>query len=461
MGIPTQILGLIASLGLLVFVHELGHFFFARLFKTRVEKFYLFFNPGFSILRMKKVNGKREFSFFSKSSPESWADYPESTEWGLGWLPLGGYCSISGMVDETKTADSLGEEPQPWEYRFKPTWQRFFIIVGGVLFNFVSAIILYVTIFFSWGDTYLPIENAKYGFQFSETAQKIGFKNGDKILMIDTIKPLDLRDFSIKVLVDNIREVTVQRDTQIVKIVVPKEFARNVVGDGKGAFANYQFPFVVAELVDNMPAKAAGLEVNDSVIAINGVSTLSYFDYQETFTKNPEKPIQLTVIRAGKEVEVTVTPNKEGKVGVYPTNPANYFETKTTYYNFFQSIPKGLSFGVEQLGTYIKQFKLVFTKEGASQIGGFGSIGKMFPKEWDWTRFWENTAFLAIILAFMNILPIPALDGGYILFILIEMITRRKPSDKFIGYANYIGFALLLLLLLYANGMDIIRGFFK
>jgi len=460
MGIPTQVLGLLASLGLLVFVHELGHFFFARLFKTRVEKFYLFFNPGFSILRMKKINGKREFSFFSKSSPESWADYPESTEWGLGWLPLGGYCSISGMVDETKSADSLGEEPQPWEYRSKPAWQRFFIIVGGVLFNFVSAIILYVAIFFTWGDSYLPIENAKYGFKFSETAQKIGFQNGDKILMIDTIKPVDLSDFSIKVLVDNVKEITVLRDTQLFKIAVPSDFARKVVGEGKG-IATYQFPFVIGSVVKDTPAEKAGFQSGDSLIAFNQTPMNYFTDYQDSLNQYKEKPITIRVVRSGMVKDLHVIPNKDGKLGVSPVDPVNYFETKTTYYNFFQSIPKGLSFGVEQLGTYIKQFKLVFTKEGASQIGGFGSIGKMFPQEWDWIRFWENTAFLAIILAFMNILPIPALDGGYILFILIEMITRRKPSDKFIGYANYIGFALLLLLLLYANGMDIIRGFFK
>lgn len=461
MGIPTQVLGLLASLAILVLVHELGHFFFARLFKTRVEKFYLFFNPGFSILRMKKIDGKREYSFFSKESPEHWDEYPESTEWGIGWLPLGGYCSIAGMVDETKTADSMGEEPQPWEYRSKPAWQRFFIIIGGVLFNFISALIVYIVIFQSWGETYIPLENAKYGYKFTEVAQNIGFRNGDKIISVDGKMPKDLTEFSLSLLIDNAKVVKVNRHDSIVNISIPKAFGKNVVGEGKGMFATYQFPFVISELVDKMPAKNAGLQVGDSVIALNGITTISYYDYTEAFENNPEKTLKLTVVRGDSTIELAVTPNIDGKVGLSPLEPFKFIETETDYYNIIQSIPKGINFGIEQLGMYVKQFKLVFTKEGASQIGGFGSIGKMFPKSWDWERFWENTALLAIILAFMNILPIPALDGGYILFILIEMITRRKPSDKFIGYANTVGFALLILLLLYANGMDIFRGFFK
>jgi len=461
MGIPTQILGLLASLAILVFVHELGHFFFARLFKTRVEKFYLFFNIGFSVIRMKKINGKREFSFFSKESPESWGNYPESTEWGLGWLPLGGYCSIAGMVDETKSADSLGEEPQPWEFRSKPTWQRFLIIVGGVLFNFISAILLYVTIFYTWGETYIPLENAKYGYKFTEVAQNIGFQDGDKILTVDNIKPIDLSDFATQLLINNVEKVTVLREDSTISINIPKSFGRDIVGEGKGMFATYQFPFVIAEIAKESPALAAGFEVNDSLIAINGASTFSFFEYQDSLKNYGSKPLVITVMRNGEPKEITVTPTAEGKLGVFPYNPINFLETKTNYFNFWQSIPKGLNHGFEKLGMYVKQFKLVFTKEGASQIGGFGSIGKLFPKTWDWGRFWDNTALLAIILAFMNILPIPALDGGYIMFILIEMITGKKPSDKFLGYANTVGFALLIILLLYANGMDIFRGFFK
>lgn len=461
MGISTQVLGLLASLSILVFVHELGHFFFARLFKTRVEKFYLFFNPGFSIIRMKKINGKREFSFFSKDTPEGWTDYPETTEWGLGWLPLGGYCSISGMVDETKSADSLGEEPQPWEFRSKPTWQRFLIIVGGVLFNFISAILIYVTIFYTWGETYIPIDNAKYGYQFTEVAQNIGFRNGDKIVSIDNKKPFDLADFATQLIIDDVKTVIVLRGDSSVSIAIPKEFGKNVVGEGKGMFCTYLFPFVVSELVDKSPAQKAGFEVEDSLIAINGISVFSFYEYQDSLKNYANKELKISVVRAGNIKEIVVTPDSDGKLGVYPYNPINFLETQTNYFNFWQSIPKGLNHGVEKLGMYIKQFKLVFTKEGASQIGGFGSIGKIFPKTWDWGRFWENTAFLAIILAFMNILPIPALDGGYILFILIEMITGKKPSDKFLGYANTVGFALLIALLLYANGMDIIRGFFK
>jgi regulator of sigma E protease len=455
-----KLLALLVGLGILVFIHELGHFFFARLFKTRVEKFYLFFNPWFSLMRMKKMNGKREFSFFSKSAPESWAEYPESTEWGIGWLPLGGYCSISGMVDETKTAKSLGTDPQPWEYRSKPAWQRFFIIIGGVLFNFISAIILYGTIFYTWGETYVPIQNAKYGFQFSETAQQFGFKNGDKILKTDSILPIDIQDFSMKVMIDNVKEVTIQRDTQIVTINISEDFARKIVGEGKG-IATYQFPFVVEKVMDNTPAQKAGFKSGDSLIAVNGFHTIYYTDYQDSLLRYKSKSMKISVFRSGQVLDLNVRPDKDGKIGVQIKDPISFFETKTNYFNFIQSIPKGINYGIENLGMYIKQFKLVFTKEGATKIGGFASIAKMYTKQWDWANFWEKTAFLSIILAFMNIIPIPALDGGYILFIIIEMITRRKPSDKFIGYANYVGFALLMILLIYANGMDIIRGIFK
>ncbi|HPB57313.1 MAG TPA: RIP metalloprotease RseP [Bacteroidales bacterium] len=461
MGITTQIIGLIASLGILVFIHELGHFVFARIFKTRVEKFYLFFNIGFSIVRMKTVNGKREFSFFSKSAPESWKEDPETTEWGIGWLPLGGYCSIAGMVDETKSADQLSEEPQPWEFRSKKTWQRFLIIIGGVLFNFISAILIYILMFYHWGETYIPLDNAKYGYQFTEVAQKVGFKNGDEILLVDQNKPFDLADFSKQLLIDDVKSVTVLRNGEKVEIAIPKDFGKQVVGEGKGMFCTYQFPFVVEQVIEGMPAQKGGLMAHDSVISVNGVEQLSYYNYVDSFKQNPQKQLILGVMRGNQLVELTVTPNEEGMVGVYPVNPAQFLQSETTYYTFWKSIPRGLNQGVKNLSMYVKQFKLVFTKEGATQIGGFGAIGKLFPKAWDWYIFWNNTALLAIILAFMNILPIPALDGGYILFILVEMVTGRKPSDKFLGYANTVGFILLIALLLYANGMDVIRGFFR
>lgn len=315
--------------------------------------------------------------------------------------------------------------------------------------------------FYHWGETYIPLDNAKYGYQFTEVAQKVGFKNGDQILLVDESKPFDLADFSKQLLIDDVKNVTVLRNGEKVEIAIPKDFGKQVVGEGKGLFCTYQFPFVVAQLIDDMPAKKGGLMPHDSVISVNGVEQLSYYNYVDSFKQNPQKQLVLGVMRGDQFVELTVTPNEEGMVGVYPVSPAQSLQSETTYYTFWKSIPRGLSQGFKNLSMYVKQFKLVFTKEGATQIGGFGAIGKLFPKTWDWYIFWNNTALLAIILAFMNILPIPALDGGYILFILIEMVTGRKPSDKFLGYANTVGFILLIALLLYANGLDIIRGFFK
>ncbi len=451
----VQALGLIASLSLLIFVHELGHYLFARLFKTRVEKFYLFFNPGFTLARMKKINGKWQFSFFSKESPEEWAEHPDNTEWGLGWIPLGGYCSIAGMIDETKSENDLESEPQPWEFRSKPAWQRFFIIVGGVMMNFIFALLFFASVMFVWGKEYIPVENAKYGLHFSTKAQELGFETGDKVISVGGTKPKEISDFITAMLIDDPKEVLVERGGVQVTIPLQEDSWKEVLGE---SFCQYNIPFVVDSVVPEMPAALANLKKGDSLIAINNVPCNSFFDFQQYFTDYKDAQVSLLVIRAGTPQQVAVTIGSDGKIGVFPKT--NYLETATEHYTLLGSIPAGINWGIDFLGLYIKQFKRVFTKEGASQIGGFGAIGSIFPKSWDWQRFWTNTAILSVILAFMNILPIPALDGGYLLFILVEIITRRKPSDKFIGIANTIGFSLLIILLLYANGMDIVRAFF-
>ncbi|MEG1556424.1 MAG: RIP metalloprotease RseP [Bacteroidales bacterium] len=462
MGITTQVIGLIASLSILVFVHELGHYIFARIFHTRVDKFYLFFNPGISLIRMKQCGNKWRFSFFSSKAPEEWQEYPDNTEWGLGWLPLGGYCSIAGMVDETTKPGDLPEEPQPWEFRSKPAWQRFFIIIGGVLMNFISALIIYVAVMFNWGEEYIPIDNAVYGLQFTQPALNIGFQNGDKIISIDGKKPETVGDFATDLLIEGVSKVQVLRDGQMVTIDIPKNFGQQVLAAGEnGSFCQYNFPFVVDVVMEDHPASRAGLQKGDSLVAINGIELFSFFDFQKVLEENKNKDLLLSYYRNDSLYQTAVHLGEDGKLGVYNVNPAGYFQTKKVDYGFFESIPVGISKGVNTLGMYVKQFKLIFTKEGASQLGGFGTIGSIFPKTWDWERFWNTTAFLGIILAFMNIIPIPALDGGYLLFIIVEMISGRKPSDKFIGYANTVGFSLLIILLLYANGMDIFRAFFK
>lgn len=461
MSIATQIIGLIASLSLLVFVHELGHYTFARIFHTRVDKFYLFFNPGFSILRAKKFDGKWHFSFFSSESPASFGEHPEATEWGIGWLPLGGYCAINGMVDETTSADQLSAEVHPWEFRAKPAWQRLFIIIGGVLVNFIVGILIYIGILFHWGKEYIPVENAKYGFHFSEAALNAGFQNGDMVLQVNGQKPETMSDITMAMLLDNDVTVRVLRDSQEVDVVVPADFGKQVLAEGSGSFCIFDFPFVIDSIMPNHYADKAGLMKHDSLVAVNDSTMMSYFDFKSVFEQYKGKDLMLSYYRNDSLEKRVVHISEDGLIGVAPVSYYGFLKTKTVHYGFFQSIPAGAKYGFSVLGNYVKQFKLVFTKEGAKQMGGFGTIGGLFPKSWDWEAFWSITALLSLILAFMNFLPIPMLDGGYILFILIEMITRRKPSDKFVGYANYVGLAIVLALLIYANGMDVYRAFFK
>jgi len=450
-----QLLGFILCLSLLIFVHELGHYLFARLFHTRVEKFYLFFNPGFSLLRMKKIDGRLQFSFFSSQAPEEWAEHPESTEWGIGWLPFGGYCSIAGMVDETKAAEDLASEPQPWEFRSKPAWQRFFIIVGGVLMNFLTAIVIYIAIIFTWGKQYIPLENAKYGLAFSDAAQYVGFQNGDIIVSVDGVTLHTLADFKKKLFMDNPKVVVVLRNNKLDTLHLKEDNWKKLLGD---QFCAYNFPFVIEEVMAGSSAAQAGLMKGDSLVGLDTMQIYLFSDFQEELKYAKNKKVIIHFYRADSLHSVLVAVNEDGAIGV-SVNPNKYLHVITDNYGFFESIPVGVKEGVNTLTFYVKQFKRVFTKEGATQIGGFISIGSFFPKTWDWERFWSMTALLSVILAFMNILPIPALDGGYILFILIEMITGRKPSDKFIGYANTVGFAILIALLLYANGLDIFRLF--
>ena len=462
MGISMQILGLLASLTFLVVTHELGHFSFAKIFKTRVDQFYVFFNPGFSLLRMKRFNGKMHFSFFSSKAPEKWSKHPESTEWGLGWLPLGGYCSINGMVDETTKSSDLSEEVHDWEFRAKPAWQRFLIIIGGVLVNFITAIIIYILICFHWGNDFIPLENARYGLEFSQEMLDAGFQNGDKILYVDSFKPETLGDFANAMLLDNVKTVTVERDNLETIISIPKDLARKVVGAGSASlFCNYRIPFVIDSVLAGTPAAKAGLMRGDSLVGINDSTLFCFFDFKKSFVDNKNKELQLDFIRNDSLHHTSVSIDSIGNIGVAYKQPADFFDVVHVNYSFWQSIPTGTKMGFTTLANYVKQFKIVFTKEGATQLGSFITIGSIFPKVWDWYRFWSMTALLGIILAFMNIIPIPGLDGGYILFILVEMITGKKPSDKFLGIANTIGFILLIILMVYALGLDLKRFIFK
>lgn len=453
-----KIIALLLSLSLLVFIHELGHYLFARLFKTRVDKFYLFFNPYFSLLRAKKIKGKWKLSWFSKKSPESFKEDNEHTEWGIGWIPLGGYCAISGMIDEnTTSADQLSSEPQPWEYRSKPAWQRLFIVLGGVLMNFVGALIIFSMMLFYWGQETLPIQNATMGYDYTEVALNNGFKNGDIILAVNAKPVTEMSDAVGKLLLDESSTCTIRRGSSTIKLNLPKDFAKQMIKANAKQFAVPRFPFVIDNFALGSLAEQNGMKVGDSIVSINGVLTPTFTDFVEKIASQKSKPITLEYYRNGKLSKSSFTLDANGKIGAVSKNPYLMFKTNKIEYGFFESIPAGISQGFETLVNYVKQFKFIFSKEGASQLGGFGTIGNLFPTTWSWPIFWNMTAFLSIILAFMNILPIPALDGGHVMFTIWEMVTGRKPGDKFLERAQLVGMILLFGLLIYANGNDLIR----
>ena len=439
----VKALQLILSLSILVLVHEFGHFIFARIFKVRVEKFYLFFDPWFSIFKFKPKNS--------------------DTEYGVGWLPLGGYCKISGMIDESMDKEAMAQPPKPYEFRSKPAGQRLMIMVAGVLFNFLLALFIYSMVLFTWGDTFLPLKNVKAGMDYSETFHNVGFQDGDILLKAeDTELERFGEDCFRRVL--NAQTVTVLRGGVETVIPIPEDMAQRVMRDKKG-FASYRFPMVVRELgkteSGESPAAVAGLQPGDSIVSINGIVTPSFYEVGEVLAQNKDKDVLVGFYRAGIPQTLTLHTDTAGKMGIYSVSPFDMYQTVTRKYGFFESFPAGVMLGVNTLKGYVSDMKYVFTKEGASSLGGFGTIGSLFPAEWDWHSFWMKTAFLSIILAFMNILPIPALDGGHVMFLLYEVIARRKPSDKFLEYAQVTGMFLLFALLIYANGNDIFRFFFK
>jgi len=430
-------LQLALSLSVLVLVHELGHCLFAHIFKVRVDKFYLFFNPLFSIYKFKPKGSH--------------------TEYGIGWLPLGGYCKIAGMIDESLDKKQLAQPPQPYEYRSKPIVPRLLITTGGVLFNFLLALFIYSTVLFYWGDTYLPLKNIKQGMDYSETFLNVGFQTGDILLRADRT---EMERFNIDALraVTEAKSVTVLRDGKETVIPIPEDMMMRVIRDKKG-FAAIRFPMIIDRLAENdSPAAPAGLQPGDVILSIDGVPTPAIDDVFEQLKDKKSREITIGINRKGQELSLTLTTDTAGKMGIYPVvNPAKIYPTVTVSYGFLESFPAGIRLGVNTLKGYIGDFKYVFTKEGASSIGGFGAIGNLFPPVWNWQSFWMTTALLSIILAFMNILPLPALDGGHVLFLLYEIVTRRKPSDKVLEYAQIMGMVFLIALVIYANGNDLLR----
>jgi regulator of sigma E protease len=432
-------LQLILSLSILVLIHEFGHFIFAKLFKTRVEKFYLFFDPWFSLFKFKPKNS--------------------DTEYGMGWLPLGGYCKISGMIDESLDKEQLAQPPQPHEFRSKPAWQRLLIMTAGVIFNFLLALVIYSMVLFHWGNTYIPLSKVTYGMEYSSTFKNIGFRDGDILLKADDT-PLERLDEICLRRVVNAGTVTVSRNGKDTVINMPDDVMQRMLRDKEGFVADYRYPMVV-ERVEYKSAIDAGLMSGDRIVCINGVQTLLALEVKDELYRNKGQTVLFEVERNGQIIELNVPVDTLALIGITLKSPRQIYETRHIEYGFWESFPAGIHLGVNTLKGYIGDMKYVFTKEGAKSLGGFGAIGNMFPAVWNWRLFWERTAFLSIILAFMNILPIPALDGGHVMFLLVEVITRRKPGDKFLEHAQIAGMVILFSLLIYANGNDVLRFFGK
>lgn len=437
-------LQLILSLSILVIVHEFGHYFFARVFKIKVEKFYLFFDVGFSLFKFKPKNS--------------------DTEYGIGWLPLGGYVKIAGMMDESMDKEQLKQPQQPWEFRSKPTWQRLLVMVGGVLFNILLAIFIYSMILFSWGDSYIPFKDLSRGMEFSQVAKDAGFQDGDKIISADgkELKYHMDKTLDINTLMKfaDAKKVVVERNGELKTISMPEDFFDKMIASKKMAY-EMKIPPIVDSVVVGSVAQKSGLMKGDSIIAVNDKSVESFSGIRKNIGENLNSDVKISYYRGDSLYTTTANVDSSGILGFTSIPITDICQLKHDKIGFFASFPAGLNLAQETLQGYIAQFSFVFTKEGLSNLSGFGGIGSMFPATWDWQAFWFMTAFLSVILAVMNILPIPMLDGGHVMFLIYEMITRRKPNEKFQEYAQIAGMVFIFALLIYANGNDIFKAIFK
>ena len=431
---------LILSLSLLVIIHEFGHYLFARLFKTRVEKFYLFFDPWFSLFKVKKGD----------------------TEYGVGWLPLGGYVKISGMIDESMDKEAMKLPPQPHEFRSKKTWQRLLIMVGGVLMNFILAFIIYIGILYAWGEQYLPTANVKYGIEVDSVGRQIGLQNGDKILSVANEKVENFHKVIPTVILDKAPAIQVERDGQKVDVEISDDDLALLIKSRGVLSFRIPFDYKIAKLASSSPAKDAGLKAGDRIVGMNGLKYEYNDQFKATLKDSIGKQVTLNVLRDNQEMSFSLVIPSTGMLGIQlEQDLEKIFEFKTIKYGLIESIPAGISRGLNEINDYLKQFKLIFSPKTKAyeSLGGFIAIGNIFPGAWNWYSFWNMTAFLSIILGVMNLLPIPALDGGHVMFLLFEMITGRKPGDKFLEYAQIAGMVLLLSLVIFANGNDLFKLF--
>lgn len=458
-------LQLILCFSLLIFLHEGGHFLFSKLFGVRVNKFYIFFDPKFSLFSTysnwwRKLRGKAP----AKKKEDGSYEY-EGTEYGLGWIPLGGYCQIAGMVDETQSSDKFSAEMQPWEFRSKPAWQRLLIMVGGVLVNFITALVIYAAVLFTWGETYVPVRNMTYGFKFNEQAKHLGFRDGDILLATDT-KTFTRFDGNVYRDLSEAHSAKVLRNGQEVNIAMPGNLNMLEMIKQQPRFVDVLVPSKVDSVVPKSAADVAGIKAGDMIIGMNGKSFETVNDFSivrgsmddvlaQASPADSARLRNATIVvkrAASNQVDtLKLTLDSKYMLGVAWYNPMQHdYKSVTRHFGLFESIPAGVTHGWNVLVGYVDDLKYLFTADGAKSVGSFGAIGSLFPTTWDWCRFWELTAFISLMLAFMNILPIPALDGGHVFFLLVEVITRRKPSDKFMERAQMVGMTLLLLLMAFA-----------
>lgn len=435
-----KIVQVILALSILILVHEFGHYFFARLFKIRVEKFYLFFDPWFSVLKYKPKNSE--------------------TEYGIGWLPLGGYCKIAGMIDESMDKEAMKEEPKPWEFRSKPAWQRFFVMFGGVFFNFILAILVYSATLFTWGEEYLKNSDAVYGVQCNDLAKEIGFRNGDKIISFDGNEVVKFHELQVILARNQAKSAMVIRGDEQVTVNIGEEYLPAILST-PGMFT-LRVPFQILSVPDSSLNASAGLLAGDRIVAIDSTEAFIIQDVQSLLSQYAGGSADFSIKRGDSIIIKRLQIDGQGKLGIVLEGDINkFFKVTTQDYSLARSIPAGFEKSIATIGNYFKELGLIFSPktEAYKSVGSFISIGKIFPSTWQWDIFWNITAWLSIMLAVLNLLPIPALDGGHILFVIFEMITGRKPSDKFLEYAQIAGMFILFGIMFLAFGNDIYRLF--